>query len=116
MKKFARITLLTSLLLPSLMAAACHHKDNQADDSLSALASPETAENYGYPYWNDQFQRKTDLWQKALTFCNQSDHKFSTNCQPVLAVAAPRVPFSTGPEHPLGIPAFGPTAEPPATH
>jgi hypothetical protein len=62
------------------------------------------------------FQRKTDLWQKALTFCDQPDHKFYTNCQPVLAVAAPRVPFSTGPGHPLGIPGFGPSAEPQATH
>jgi hypothetical protein len=54
--------------------------------------------------------------RKALTFCNQPDHKFYTNCQPVLAVVAPRIPFSTHAEHPLGIPGFGPTAEPQATH
>ncbi len=115
MKRLAQIIFLGWLLIPLLMAA-CHKNGSQADDSLSALASPQTADNYGYLYWNDRFQRKTDLWQKALTFCDQPDHKFYTNCQPVLAVAAPRVPFSTGPEHPLGIPGFGPSAEPQATH
>ena len=65
-----------------------------ADNALAALGSRQAATNYDYPFWNDQFQRKTDTWRKALTFCKQPDHKFLINCQPVLAVAAPRVPFS----------------------
>lgn len=113
--KLLRILFLAPLLIPLLMTA-CQKNESQAEGSLSALASPQTVENYGYPYWNDQFHRNTNLWQQALTFCNQPDHKFYTNCQPVLAVAAPRIPFSTHVEHPLGMPGFGPTAEPQDTH
>lgn len=78
-----------------LLAMGCNrHSTMNGHDPVSTLASPQAATNYDYPFWNDQFQRKTDAWQKALSFCNQPDHKFLINCQPVLAVAAPRVPFS----------------------
>lgn len=113
--KTLQIVFLASLLIPILMAA-CNKNESRAEESFSALASPQTVENYGYLHWNDQFQRKTDLWQKALTFCNQPDHRFYTNCQPVLAVAAPHIPFSTHAERLLGIPGFAPTAESQATH
>lgn len=75
-------------------AIGCNrHQQATSDDALAALASRQAATNYDYPFWNDQFQRKTDTWQKALSFCKQPDHKFLINCQPVLAVAAPRIPF-----------------------
>ncbi len=89
------------------------HSETNGDDPVTTLASPQAANNYDYPFWNDQFQRKTDAWQKALSFCNQPDHKFLINCQPVLAVAAPRVPFSTTVK-PNAF-SFGPGASPQAT-
>ena len=89
------------------------HSATNGDDPVTTLASPQAATNYDYPFWNDQFQRKTDVWQKALSFCNQPDHKFLINCQPVLAVAAPRVPFSTTVK-PNSF-SFGPGASPQAT-
>jgi hypothetical protein len=79
-----------------VVAIGCNrNQQTTGDDALAALASRQAATNYDYPFWNDQFQRNTDAWQKALSFCNQPDHKFLINCQPVLAVAAPRIPFST---------------------
>lgn len=83
------------LLAAILLAAACNGKSDDASAPLAALQSPNAAENYGYPFWNDQFQRKTELWEKGLSFCQQPDHKFLVNCEAVLAVAAPRVPFPT---------------------
>lgn len=104
--------LIVCVAIGFVLAMGCNrHMATNGDDSVATLASPQAATNYDYPFWNDQFQRKTDAWQKALSFCNQPDHKFLVNCQPVLAVAAPRIPFSTGVEHPLSIPAFGPTAQ-----
>jgi hypothetical protein len=90
-----------------LFAIGCNHSSgNKSSDPLVVLGSPQAATNYDYPFWNDQFQRKTDVWKKALSFCNQPDHKFLINCQPVLAVAAPRIPFKTTmPNH--GLTNFG---------
>ena len=103
-----------------VVAIGCNRNQQATgDDALAALASRQAATNYDYPFWNDQFQRKTDVWQKALGFCNQPDHKFLINCQPVLAVAAPRVPFSaTMPSNAPGAefnfaPQSSPKAKPP---
>ncbi len=88
--------LIVCVAIGVLIGIGCNrHSGANGDDPVSTLASPQAATNYDYPFWNDQFQRKTDVWQKALTFCKQPDHKFLINCQPVLAVAAPRIPFST---------------------
>jgi len=95
------------LLAAVLLLAACNGKSDDTSAPLAALQSPNAAENYGNQFWNDQLQRKTDLWSKALNFCQQPDHKFLINCQPVLAAAAPRVPFSAT------MPSNGPGSWPP---
>lgn len=106
--------LIVCVAIGVLFAFGCNrHSGATGDDPVTTLASPQAATNYDYPFWNDQFQRKTDAWQKALSFCNQPDHKFLVNCQPVLAVAAPRVPFSTTVK-PNAF-SFGPGASPQAT-
>ncbi len=92
-----------------LFVASCNRNSDDANAPLAALKSPQPAENYGDQFWNDQLQRKTDLWSKALEFCQQPDHKFLINCQPVLAAAAPRVPFSAT------MPPSGPGSWPPSS-
>ncbi len=104
-----------SLLAAVLLLASCRGKANDTSPPFAALQSANADENYGDQFWNDQFQRKTALWSKALNFCQQPDHKFLINCQPVLAAAAPRVPFSaTMPSNGLGgglFPAPSPNAQ-----
>jgi len=91
------------LLAAVLLLASCKGISDDTSAPLTALESPNAAENYGDQFWNDQRQRKTELWSKGLNFCQQSDHKFLINCQPVLAAAAPQVPFSaTMPSNGLG--------------
>ena len=107
--------LIVCVAIGFVFAMGCNRDSStNGRDPVSTLASPQAATNYDYPFWNDQFQRKTDAWQKALSFCNQPDHRFLINCQPVLAVAAPRVPFSTTVK-PNSF-SFGPGASPQATH
>jgi len=90
-------------LAAAFLLAACKGKSDETIAPLAALMSPNAAEHYGDQFWNDQLQRKTGVWSKALNFCQQPDHKFLVNCQPVLAAAAPRVPFSaTMPSNGLG--------------
>ncbi|HVB80610.1 MAG TPA: hypothetical protein VNE82_11785 [Candidatus Binataceae bacterium] len=106
--------LIVCVAIGVLFEMGCNrHSGANSDDPLAMLASPQAATNYDYPFWNDQLQRKTDAWQKALSFCNQPDHKFLINCQPVLAVAAPRVPFATTVKPNTF--SFGPGASPQAT-
>ena len=91
------------LVAAVLLLAACKGKSDETSAPLAALQSPNAAENYGDQFWSDQLQRKTDLWSKALSYCHLPDHKFLINCQPVLAAATPRVPFSaTMPSNGLG--------------
>jgi hypothetical protein len=101
-----------------LLLASCRGKANDTSPPLAALQSPNAAENYGDQFWSDQLQRKTVLWSKALNFCQQPAHKFLINCQPVLAAAAPRVPFSgTMPSNGLGGGLFpSPSANAQETH
>lgn len=82
------------VLAAFLFLGACNGKSDDTSAPLAALQSPNAAENYGDQFWNDQLQKKTELWSQALSFCQQPEHKFLINCQPVLAAAAPRVPFS----------------------
>jgi len=87
-----------------VVVASCQASpDSQGTEALEALNSPNPSEKYGFNFWNDQVQRKTDLSQQAITFCNQPEHKFLTNCQAVQAAAAPRIPFSAAmPSNGLG--------------
>ncbi len=102
-------TLTFCLLAGVLLLGSCKGKSDDTSAPLAALQSPNAAENYGDQFWNDQLQRKTELWSKALNFCQQPDHKFLINCQPVLAAAAPRVPFSAT------MPPNGPGSWPPSS-
>ena len=56
------------LLAAVLLLTACKGKSHD-DAPLAALQSPNAAENYSDQFWNDQLQRKTELWRKALNFC-----------------------------------------------
>ena len=96
-----------SLLAAAFLLAACNGKSDDTSAPLAALKSQDAAENYGDQFWIDQLQKKTYLWSKALNYCQQPDHKFLINCQPVLAAAAPRVPFSAT------MPSNGPGSWPP---
>jgi hypothetical protein len=84
------------LIVTALVLGGCQSKSaEQGNAALAGLKSPNPDEKYGFTFWNDQFQHKTELWQKALMFCASSDHRFLINCGPVQAVAAPKIPFSS---------------------
>lgn len=104
--------LIVCVAIGVLIGIGCNrHSGANGGDPLAVLAAPQAATNYDYPFWNDQFQRKTDAWQRALSFCSQPDHKFLINCQPVLAVAAPRLTYPTAmPSN--GLTNFGGSAPP----
>ena len=88
--------ILCSMVLVVLVFTACHRSSETQDEpAFDALGSSQPSEHFGFPFWNEQAQKKTPLWGKALEYCQQSDHQSLINCQAVLAVAAPRIPYST---------------------
>ena len=90
MKKLAFCLIVTGLVI-----VGCRNRSGeQGNAALAALKSPNPDEKYGFAFWSDQLQRKTDVWRQALAFCAAPDHKFLLNCGPVQAVAAPNIPFS----------------------
>ena len=60
------------VLAAFLFLGACNGKSDDTSAPLAALQSPNAAENYGDQFWNDQLQRKTELWSQALGFCQQA--------------------------------------------
>ena len=60
------------VLAAFLFLGACNGKSDDTSAPLAALQSPNAAENYGDQFWNDQLQRKTELWGQALGFCQQA--------------------------------------------
>ena len=76
--------LASCLIVTALVIAGCQNKSaEQGNAPLAALKSPNPNEKYGFAFWSDEFQRKTDLWQHALAFCNEPDHRSFINCQVV---------------------------------
>ncbi len=75
------------MLLVSVFAvAACHNSNtDQKRDALAALESNAPNQQYGPAFWNAEYQRKTDLWQRAFDFCSQPAHQDSANCAAVLS-------------------------------
>ncbi|MGA6973426.1 MAG: hypothetical protein WBY93_17500, partial [Candidatus Binatus sp.] len=55
------------VLIALILLGACNGKSDDTSAPLAALQSPNAAENYGDQFWNDQLQKKTDLWSQALS-------------------------------------------------
>ena len=59
------------VLAAFLFLGACNGKSDDTSAPLAALQSPNAAENYGDQFWNDQLQRKTELWGKRSAFARK---------------------------------------------
>ena len=85
-----------TLALVMLASLGCRQKtDNQDDAALHTLSSPQPSDSFGPGFWTDQSRKNTDLWRKAVAFCTQPPNKLLANCQNVLVLNAPTVPYST---------------------
>jgi len=74
------------LIVSAFIVTACHNNNtDQTHDALAALESNSPSQQYGPAFWSDEFQRKTDLWQRAFDFCSQPAHQDYANCAAVLS-------------------------------
>jgi len=50
------------LIVTALVIVGCRNKSGeQGNAALAALKSPNPDEKYGFTFWSDQFQHKTDV-------------------------------------------------------
>jgi hypothetical protein len=74
------------LFVSAFIVAACHsNNSDQTHGALAALKSNAPNQQYGPAFWSDEYQRKTDLWQRAFDFCSQPAHQDYANCAAVLS-------------------------------
>jgi Tfp pilus assembly protein PilV len=96
--------------------AACNRPRSSSDSldnqAMSALESSENVaqSNFGGDFWADQEKRNTPLWQRAMVWCNQAEHKVLQNCQELQAAAtlqqfyaAPMPPVTNASPGTLGV-------------
>lgn len=58
------------------------------DDPIKALSASVLSTRYQGPYWVQQRQAKSDVWQQAVAYCTPERVREYPNCQPVAAAAA----------------------------
>ena len=91
-----RIIVVCCVAALALVGIGCHGDSGSQDaTALQVLASSQSSEEFGPAFWNDQSHKNTGLWQKAVAFCDQPANKLLVNCQTILVLAAPTVPYST---------------------
>ena len=74
------------LFVSAFVITACHsNNSDRTHNALAALKSNAPNQQYGPAFWSDEYQRKTDLWRRALDFCSQPAHQDYRNCAAVLS-------------------------------
>ena len=58
------------------------------DDPIAALSSTVRSSRYGLNYWVEQRDAKTEVWSRALSYCEPPDHANYPNCETVREVRA----------------------------
>jgi len=51
------------------------------EDPLQSLKNDQVSTQFSERYWDQQFQYKTTLWQKALAVCKDSAYQDKPNCE-----------------------------------
>jgi hypothetical protein len=64
------------------------NRESAEPEPMNALRSSKALieSNYGPDFWHDQYQRSTELWREAASYCNAPDHRHTENCELVLSI------------------------------
>lgn len=58
------------------------------DDPIAALASTAKSSRYGHNYWIEQRDQKSEIWARAIAYCEPDEHANFPNCETVRSVQA----------------------------
>ena len=115
------------LIFVAVSLAGCN-RESAEPEPLNAMRSSKalTESNFGSDFWHDQYQRNTDLWREAVSYCKAPDHRRTENCEVLLSVTEqpgasigtplpyPKTWSAPGAPH-AGLPGLPPKGWPPPT-
>ncbi len=79
----------------ALLLSACgpsQEKLANGDDPIAALRATVESSRYGAKYWTEQMTTATELWTKAVAYCEPAEHADYPNCKTVRSVKFIGVP------------------------
>ena len=77
--------------ITALLATACSPSAEDVangDDPIAALGSTAESSRYGLNYWTKQRDAKSDIWTRALAYCEPAERANYPNCETVRQVGA----------------------------
>jgi len=57
-----------------------------ATDALKSLAAPRFSPKYHSGFWAAEAERRSQVWEKAQSYCRAPEHADAPNCRVVVAV------------------------------
>lgn len=73
-------------LVATAFALACGPSQEDianGDDPIASLATTVSSSRYGEQYWKEQRDVASDLWQRAVAYCEPAEHANFANCEVV---------------------------------
>ncbi len=79
--RYAHLALL--LLPPTALSGCTLHSTT---DALKSLSASRVSAKYHSGFWAAEDERKSQLWEKARSYCDLAEHADAPNCRVVVAV------------------------------
>lgn len=79
------------IFLAALLLISCGSSQEElanGDDPIAALGSTVASSRYGLNYWVEQRDQETDVWARALAYCEPAERANYPNCEIVREVRA----------------------------
>jgi hypothetical protein len=83
-------SILVTLVLSTASFLGCQASEEDianGNDPIAALGAAVESSRYGEKYWQEQIQANSDVWQEAVSYCQDSQHANYPNCEAVNRVA-----------------------------
>jgi hypothetical protein len=79
------------ILIGAVLLISCGSSQEElanSDDPIAALESTASSSRYGLNYWVEQRDQETDIWSRALAYCEPAERANYPNCETVREVGA----------------------------
>jgi hypothetical protein len=79
------------IFLAAILLISCGPSQEElanGDDPIAALGSTVGSSRYGLNYWVEQRDQETDVWARALVYCEPAERANYPNCEIVREVRA----------------------------
>ena len=79
-----------TVVLAVMAVAGCDARSGESGegggDPIDALAENTVSADYNEAYWGEQRRGNTEIWNRAIAYCDGKDGTQYPNCRPVLSL------------------------------